>query len=115
MCGFVVPLLDFLFLYMMYVTVNLSHISCIAYILLQILSEMKLRFGIDIEVVLRASITDRAANIVNKVASLKKNLDEEAAGLIAAARGEPDPNKQKGNDYFALFFLLIVLRAADLF
>ena len=64
---------------------------------------MKLRFGIDIEVVHRASITDRAASIVNKVASLKKNLDEEAAGLIAAARGEPDSNKQKGNNYFAFF------------
>ena len=87
MCGYVVPVLDFLFLYMMYVTVNLSHIYCIAYILIQILSEMKLCFGIDIEVVLRASITDRAASIVNKVANLKKNLDEEAAGLIAVARG----------------------------
>ena len=76
---------------------------------------MKLCFGIYIEVILRASITDRAASIVNKVANLKKNLDEEAAGLIAAARGEPDPNKQKGDNYFALFFLLIVLRAADLF
>ena len=53
---------------------------------------MKLRFEIDIEVVLRASITDRAAIIVNKVASLKKYLDEEAAGLIAVASGEPDPN-----------------------
>ena len=103
MCGFVVPVLDFLFLYMMYVTVNLSHIYCIAYILIQILSKIKLRFGIDIEVVLRASITDRAASIVDKVASLKKNLDKEAAGLVAAARGEPDSNKQKGNNYFALF------------
>ena len=90
--GFVVPVLDFLFLYLMYVTVNLSHIYYIAYILIQILSEMKLRFEIDIEVVLRASITDRAAIIVNKVASLKKYLDEEAAGLIAVASGEPDPN-----------------------
>ena len=76
---------------------------------------MKLRFRIDIEVVFRASITDRAASVVNKVASLKKNLDEEEAGLIVAARGEPEPNKQKGNNYFALFFLLIVLHAADLF
>ena len=56
---------------------------------------MKLRFGIDIEVVLRASITDRAASIVNKVANLKKNLDEEAAGLIAVARGSQTRTSRK--------------------
>ncbi len=58
---------------------------------------MKLRFGLDCEAELRASLASKAESIINKVASLKKNLDEEAANLIAEARGEPDLEKKKGN------------------
>ena len=104
MCGFVVPVLAFLFLYMMYVTVNLSHIYCIAYILIQILSEMKLRFGIDIEVVLRASITDRAASMVNKVASLTKILTKRQLALLLRQKGCQTRTSRKVITILLFFF-----------
>ena len=70
---------------------------------------MKLRFGLDCEAELRASLTIKAESILNKVASLKKNLDEEAANLITETRGEPDLEKKKGNLLILLILFLPTL------
>ena len=80
---------------------------------MQILAEMKLCFGVEVNKVLRTNLSKIANKIFNKVAAGKKSLDAEAEFLITCVQKEENEIKRKGNKTCVTLFIVFFISMAD--
>lgn len=73
---------------------------------------MKLRFGVDVDKVLRSNLGKIASKIIDKIAAGKKSIDAEAEFLISCVQIEENEVKKKG--YKTCFYLLWSLKCSYL-